>query len=163
VTFFSTFVLSFGFMLATMALMASWLFRSSSAPLYAKVGLPLLVVGAACLTPLEVNPMMGLPVTASLKSLPDRAQLVAFLPHDEAKLVDLWLRCDGGPPRSYETRLDEQMKKTLRQAQQEMENGRPAMLAKRKPTLVGSANGLADEQNEYVLGDSVRSALPPKE
>ncbi len=106
-TFFSTFVLTFGFMLASMAVMASWLFRSSSAPLYAKVGLSVLVVAAACLTPVEVNSMMGLPVTASLQSLPDRAQLVAFLPHDEAKLVDLWLRCDGGPPRSYETRLDE--------------------------------------------------------
>ena len=161
-TFFSTFVLTFGFMLASMAVMASWLFRSSSAPLYAKVGLSVLVVAAACVTPVEVNSMMGLPVTASLQSLPDRAQLVAFLPHDEAKLVDLWLRCDGGPPRSYETRLDE-MKKTLREAQQELENGRPAMLAKRKPADVGSTNGLANEQNEYVLDDSVRSALPPKE
>ena len=46
-TFFSTFVLTFGFMLASMAVMASWLFRSSSAPLYAKVGLSVLVVAAA--------------------------------------------------------------------------------------------------------------------
>ena len=36
--------------------------------------------------------------------------------NDEAKLVDLWLRRDEGPPRSYETRLDERMKKTLREA-----------------------------------------------
>ena len=55
------------------------------------------------------------------------------------------------------------MKKTLREARQEMDNGRPAMLAKRKlrrdPT-----NGLPDdEENEYVLDDSVRSTLPPKE
>ena len=161
-TFFSTFAVTFGLMLAAMTVMASWLFRSSNAPLFAKVGLPVLIVAAACVTPLEVNPMMGLPVTASLAALPDRAQLVAFLPHDDANLVDLWLRCDGGPPRSYETRLDERMKKTLRQAQQEMDNGRPAMLAKRKP-VAGSTNGLADEQNEYVLDDSVRSALPPKE
>ena len=55
------------------------------------------------------------------------------------------------------------MKKTLREAQQELENGRPAMLAKRKPADVGSTNGLANEQNEYVLDNSVRSALPPKE
>jgi hypothetical protein len=55
------------------------------------------------------------------------------------------------------------MKKTLREARQELDNGRPAMLAKRKPTAAGSANGLTDEQNEYVLDDSVRSALPPKE
>ena len=79
-------------------------------------------------------------------------------------MVDLWLRCDDGPPRSYETTLDERMKKTLRQAREEMDSGRPAMLAKRKPAT-GSANVLASAQdeNEYVLDDSVRSALPPKE
>jgi hypothetical protein len=161
-TFFSTFVLTYGLMLVSMAVMASWLFRSASAPLFAKVGLPILVVALACVTPLEVNPMMGLPVTAPVEALPERAQLVAFLPHDEAKLVDLWLRCEGGPPRSYETRLDERMKKTLRQAQQEIDNGRLAMLAKRKPSA-GSADGPADDENEYVLDDSVRSSLPPKE
>ena len=107
---------------------------------------------------------VGLPVTVSIQALPERAQLIAFLPHDEAKLVDLWLRCDDGPPRSYETTLDERMKKTLRQAREEMDSGRPAMLAKRKPAT-GSANDLASAQdeNEYVLDDSVRSALPPKE
>ncbi|HKN27740.1 MAG TPA: hypothetical protein VJY34_07590 [Roseiarcus sp.] len=165
-TFFSTFVLTYGFMLVTMAVMASWLFRSSSAPLWAKVGLPILIVALACVTPLEVNPMMGLPVTASPQALPERAQLIAFVPHDEAKLVDLWLRCDEGPPRSYETQLDERMKKTLRQAQQEMDSGRLAMLAKRKTagqTAASSANGLPDDQTEYVLDESVRSALPPKE
>jgi hypothetical protein len=162
VTFFSTFVLTYGLMLAGMTVMASWLFRSSNAPLWAKIGLPILIVALACVTPLEVNSMMGLPVTASMQALPDRAQLVAFLPHDEAKLVDLWLRCDEGPPRAYETQLDERMKKTLREARQEMDNGRPAMLAKRKGPP-GLTNGLADDQVQYVLDDSVRSALPPKE
>lgn len=161
-TFFSKFVLTYGLMLASIAVMASWLFRLSSAPLWAKVGLPILVVALACVTPLEVNPMMGLPVTASLQSLPDRAQLIAFLPHDEAHLVDLWLRCDEGPPRSYETQVDERMKKTLRQAQEEMDSRRTAMLAKRK-SVAGTENGLIDDQTEYVLDDSVRSALPPKE
>lgn len=167
-SFFSTFVLSFGLMLASMAVMASWLFRSSSAPLWAKVGLPVTTVALACVTPLEVNPMMGFPITVSLRSLPDHAQLVAFVPHDEAKLVDLWLRCNEGPPRSYETTLDERMKKTLREAQQEMENGRPAMLAKQKSatgTKSGARtdSGLPDDQTQYVLDESVRSALPPKE
>jgi hypothetical protein len=163
VTFFSAFVLTYGLMLVSMAVMASWLFRSAAAPLWAKVGVPVLIVALACVTPLEVNPMMGLPVTSSPEALPPRAQLIAFVPHDDAKLVDLWLRCDEGAPRSYETRLDEPMKKTLREAQQEMTNGRPAILARRKPAAAGSANALADEQNEYVLDDSVRSALPPKE
>jgi hypothetical protein len=104
----------------------------------------------------------GLPVTTTVESLPDRAQLVAFVPYDEAQLVDHWLRCADGPPRSYETRLDQRMKKTLREAQEEMDQGRPAMLAKRKQTTA-SGNGLPDDQAVYVLHDSVRSALPPKE
>ena len=162
-TFFSTFALTYGLMLSAMAVMASWLFRPAGAPLWAKVGLPMLVVAMACVTPLEVNTMMGLPITASIKGLPERAQLVAFVPHDEAKLVDLWLRYDDGPPRSYETTLDERMKKTLRDARQQMDRGRPAMLAKRSSTA--PSNGLPDDrnENEYVLDDSVRSALPPKE
>jgi hypothetical protein len=161
-TFFSAFTLTFGLMLALMAVMAAWLFRSSSAPLWAKVGLPILVVALACVTPLEVNPMMGLPITAAVETLPDRAQLIAFLPHDETQVVDLWLSCDQGLPRAYETRLDERMKKTLREARQEMDNGRTAILAKRK-SVAGSTNGLADDQTQYVLDDSVRSTLPPKE
>ena len=161
-TFFSIFVLTYGAMLAAMAIMAAWLFRSSAAPLWAKIGLPLLVVALACVTPLEVNPMLGLPVTVSLTALPDKAQLIAFLAHDEAQMVDLWLRCGEGPPRSYETALNEQMKKTLRAAQQEMDSGRPAMLAKRKQ-IAGSTNGLSADETDYVLDESVRSALPPKE
>jgi hypothetical protein len=54
--------------------------------------------------------------------------------------------CDEGHRRSYETRLDERMKKKLREARQEMDNGRRAMLAKRK-WATGSANGLDHEQN----------------
>jgi hypothetical protein len=149
-------------MLAGMAVMASWLFRSSNAPMVAKIGLPILIVAGACVTPVEVNPMMGLPVTASVKALPDHAELVAFLPHDDAKLVDLWLRCDQGPPRAYETQLDKRMKKTLREARQAMDNGRPAMLAKRKGSA-GVTNGLPDDEVQYVLDESVRSTLPPKE
>jgi hypothetical protein len=165
--FFSAFVLAYGALLAAIAVMASWLFRSSGAPLWAKIALPSLVVALACLAPLEVNPMMGLPVTASMKDLPDHAQLIAFLPHDESHLVDLWLRCGEDPPRSYETRLDERMKKTLREAQQAIEDGRPALLTKRKAAAGSPSNGsltnLPDDRNEYVLDDSARSRLPPKE
>jgi hypothetical protein len=161
-TFFSTFVLAYGLLLASMAVMAAWLFRSSMAPLWAKVGLPLLAVAVASVAPLEVDPMMGFPVTVSVEALPDRAQLVSFLAHDEADLVDLWLRCGEAPPRAYETRLDERMKKTLREARQELDDGRPARLAKRKPAA-GSPAGPVDDQSEYVLDESVRSALPPKE
>lgn len=162
-TFFSTFTLTFGAMLALIALMAAWLFRTASAPLAAKLVVPVLLVALACSAPFEVNSMMGLPITASVNALPEKAELVAFVSRDDDKVVDLWLRSGDTPPRSYETRLDARMKKTLREAQDEKEQGRPAFLSKRKQK-VGDPSGLGDrDQTEYVLDDSVRSALPPKD
>jgi hypothetical protein len=76
--------------------------------------------------------------------------------NDEAKLVDLWLRCDEAPPRSYETRLDERIKKTPREARQEMDNGRRAMLAKRK-SATGSANGLDDGGLAFHLSKALQN------
>jgi hypothetical protein len=169
VTFFSQFALSFGLMLALMAVIAAWVFRSSTAPLAFKLVLPTLLVGLACAAPFEVNTMMGLPVSVSTAALPEKAELLAFLPHDEARLVDLWLLSGDGPPRSYETRLDEGMKKVLRRAQDEMAQGRPAMLKKRsskagdRQLRPGEQSDFPDDQTEYVLDDSARSTLPPKE
>ena len=168
--FFVQFALTFGLMLGLTAVIAGWVFRSSTAPLVYKVVLPTVLMGAACAAPFMISPMMGLPVSASLGSLPDKAELLAFLPHDETHLVDLWLLSDQGPPRSYETRLDEKMKKTLREAQNEMSRGRPAVLKKqagkatgRRAQSSGDYSDLPDAQTEYVLDDSVRSVLPPKE
>ena len=169
-TFFSQFALTFGLILTLTAVIAGWVFRSSTAPLLAKLLLPTTLVGLACAAPLEVNPMLGLPVSVSIKSLPDEAELLAFLPHDERHLVDLWLLAGDGPPRSYETTLDESLKKTLRKARDEMAQGRPAILRKR-----GAQQGMKqqvrsadqsdprDDQTEYVLDESARSELPPKD
>jgi len=170
VTFFAQFALTFGLMLGLTAVIAGWVFRSSTAPLVYKVVLPTVLMGAACAAPFMISPMMGLPVPVSMGSLPDKAELLAFLPHDETHLVDLWLLSDQGPPRSYETRLDEKMKRTLREAQNEMAQGRPAVLKKQagkaggRPAQSSSAySDLPDDQMEFVLDDSARSALPPKE
>lgn len=169
-TFFAPFALTFGLMLVLTAVIAGWVFRSSTAPLAYKIVMPTVLMGTACAAPFMVSPMMGLPVSASFGSLPDKAELLAFLPHDETHLVDLWLLSGEGPPRSYETRLDERMKKTLRAAQDEMSQGRPAMLKKqagkgagRRAQSSGDYSDLPDDQTEYVLDDAVRSVLPPKE
>ena len=169
-TFFSQFALAFGLMLGLTAVIAGWVFRSSTAPLAYKIVLPTALMGLACAAPFMVAPMMGLPVSATLGSLPEKAELLAFLPHDETHLVDLWLLSGQGPPRSYETLLDEKMKKTLREAQNEMSQGRPAMLKKqagkatgRRAQSSGDYADLPDDQTEYVLDESVRSVLPPKE
>ena len=60
-TFFSAFALSFGLLLVGLALVAAWTFRTAAAPLAAKLALPALLVALGCLTPYEVNSMLGLP------------------------------------------------------------------------------------------------------
>ena len=93
------FVIAFGALLALMCVIAAWLFRTASAPLSAKIILPSLAVLLGCYAPFAVSEMMGFPVAASMAELPDRAELVAFVAHDQDEVVDLWLR-DGDLPRA---------------------------------------------------------------
>jgi hypothetical protein len=167
-TFFSAFTLSFGLMLALMATIAAWLFRTSGAPLSLKLALPAALTILACATPFAVNSMMGFPVTVPFAALPDHAELIAFVPHDDAGAVDLWLR-DGDVPRVYETALDEALKKTLREARDRMAHGKPAMLAKRGKLKGGDPGshpsglgGVGDDQRAYMLDDSAFN-LPSKD
>ncbi len=130
-TFFNAFALSFGLLLTGLALIAAWTFRTAAAPLAAKLALPTLLVALGCLTPYEVNSMLGLPRMAALTALPDRAELIAFVAHDEDKRADLWLRVKDAPPRAYEIAIDEAMKKVLRDARDRKEHGGRVMLVKR--------------------------------
>jgi hypothetical protein len=167
VNFFSVFALSFGLMLALAASIAAWLFRTSGAPLIAKLAIPAVLTALACITPLQVNSMMGLPVTASFDDLPDNAELIAFVANDDAHSVDMWLE-SGGPPRAYEAALDEGLRKTLRQAREELEKGLPVMLRKRGGEASGDSrrsamtNAATDGHLEYEI-DSSAFGLPPKE
>jgi hypothetical protein len=131
VTFFNAFALSFGLLLTGLALIAAWIFRTAAAPLAAKLALPALLVALGCLTPYEVNSMLGLPRSVGLAALPDRAELIAFVAQDEDKRADLWLRVEDAPPRAYEIVLDEAMKKVLRDARDRKEHGGRVMLIRR--------------------------------
>jgi hypothetical protein len=107
VNFFSAFAISFGSMLLVAALIASWLFRSSAAPLIAKLTVPALIVALACAAPYQVNAMLGFPTTAPPATLPAQAELLAFVSHDDDERVDLWLRESNAPPRAYEITLND--------------------------------------------------------
>ena len=108
--FFSVFAASFGSMLLMTAIIGSWLFRSSTAPLIAKIAVPALIVALACVTPYQVNAMLGLPISAPPASLPAYAELIAFVAHDDDLLVDLWLRQRNTP--HAPTRRAKQQSKT---------------------------------------------------
>ena len=165
---FNAFSLSFGSLLALQALIAGWLFRTASAPLWSKILIPALIVALGCYSPIAVNRMLGYPVSASMTDLPDNADLVAFVPHDGASLVDLWLIIPpADTPRAYETALDARMKQTLRAAQEAMERGGRASLTKtaqgHHKGSAGDPLAIGDDEPMYVLDPRAMSNLPAKE
>lgn len=173
-TDFTSFALSFGALLALMALIAAWLFRTSSAPLWAKIAIPSLAVALGCYAPFAVSSMMGFPVSVAFDELPDRAELIAFVPRDAEKRVDLWLKVAGASissaPRGFETDLNVKLKKTLREAEEAMAHGGHPILQKQttKSSNGGNASGkdrlgIGDDGQMYVLDPAAISALPPKE
>jgi hypothetical protein len=164
VNFFSAFVASFGSMLLMTALIGAWLFRSSAAPLIAKIAIPALIVALACATPYQVNAMLGFPVSASPATLPAHAELIAFVAHDDDTRVDLWLRQSNALPRAYETPLDNKLKRTLREAQSRLGHGGRVVLVKARlrTKRTGVEELRASDDNSYELDDSFFS-LPPKD
>jgi hypothetical protein len=164
VTFLSTFALSFGLLLVGLALIAAWIFRTAAAPLAVKLVLPPLLVALGCLTPYEINSMLGLPRMSALAALPDRAELIAFVARDKEH-VDLWLSVGNAPPRAYEIDVDEAMKKLLRDARDRKEHGGRVMLAKRaKPAKETGHPGVTEQRSAdpaYTIDDSA-FALPNK-
>ena len=163
-TFFAAFGTSFGSMLLMGALIASWLFRSSGAPLAAKIIVPALTVALACATPYQVNSMLGFPILAPLARLPARAELIAFVALDSDARVDLWLRQGGGPPRAYETTMNDELKQTLRKARSKLGRGGRVMLVKTQPGTkrTGITEQRASDEPDYQLDDSA-FLLPRKD
>ena len=89
---FLAFIIPAGLFLALMGVIAAWLFRTSSAPLAMKLAVPSLIVALACITPSRVAALMGYPHWTPYTALPKQAELIAFVPHDDDKSVDLLLR-----------------------------------------------------------------------
>lgn len=124
-TAFAQFTITLGAALVLAATIAVWLFRTTAAPLWQRLTVPALLVALCCYVPFSVDGMMGLPVTVACEGLPQEADLVAFLPQDELRLVDLWLR-SGGTVRAYETELTKPLKKVLLHAAMNLAHGQPA-------------------------------------
>jgi hypothetical protein len=163
VNFFSAFAASFGSMLLVAVLIASWLFRSSAAPLIAKIAVPALIVALACAAPYQVNAVLGFPTLVLPATLPAHAELIAFVSHEDDKRVDLWLRESDGPPRAYETTLNDKLKRTLREAQSMLDHGARVMLMRGflGKNRTGIMEQRAPDDPAYELDDSALS-LPPK-
>jgi len=171
---FAAFALSFGGFLALTALVGAWVFRTATSSLWLKIIMPALMTALACYAPYSVANMMGYPVSVAMADLPDHAELVAFVAHDDEGRVDLWLRTDEAP-RAYDAALTAQMKKTLREAEQEMAHGRGVVLAKKAQAdgsnkaqaKNGGGHGdpfaIGQDDSGYVLDASALTELPQKE
>ena len=167
---FSSFALAAGALLVLLAVISAWVFRTSAAPLWAKIAVPTLTVAVACVAPLTVASLMGFPVSVDFADLPDRADLIAFVPHDDSHRVDLWLVVlPADTPRAYETALNTDMKKVLREAGQAMARGGRAVLTKTPGAkkeggkTAGDPLGIGGDDSHYVLDPNALSNLPPKE
>jgi len=163
----SALTMALGGFLGAGATMAGLTFRRSAAPTWVRMALPLQLAACACAVPMTLWHLMGYPAAVRLSDLPERAELVAFFPLDDADngLVDLWLSADGAPPRSYEVRADRPTREMLRQAQLNASMGRPTRVARRDVTVIHSGlfwKYLTEETSSVVLDDAVRPALPPK-
>ena len=109
---------------------------------------------------------MGYPVSVSIGS-PDQAELVRLVPHGQVGRVDLLLRTSD-VPRAYDTALTAQMKKTLREAEQQMAHGRRAVLAKKgegkdSGPRAGDALAIGQGESSYVIDENALTELPKKE
>lgn len=144
----SALILVSGSFLALMAVVAGWLFRTASAPFLVKMIIPISLMVLACATPYQLPSILGWPVETTFASLPAQAELLAFHPYDDEKMVYLWLQPPAsGPcgnehygeclqPRAYSVELTDDLKNTLRQVQKAKADGAPAMLAKKgKPRV----------------------------
>jgi hypothetical protein len=166
--YFSQFTLTVGAALALQALVAAWLFRTAHAWIGWKLIVPASTVVLACWTPYTAKAIMGLPVETAVAALPEEARLVAFFPHDQDGLVDIWL-ASGPVPRAYEIALDKATKTMLRAAAADLAQGRPVFVRKRKSDGNAAGRGASttdirdDFQPRYEVDDTAFAPLPRKE
>lgn len=160
------FLIACGGLLVFAVLIFAWLFRTTAAPLWTKILAPSVAAGVACWLPFSVNSMMGFPIQVA--ELPSPASLVAFVPHDEEKTVDVWLISPPATdPRAYATPMTDGLKKALREAQEAMGKGERATLVRKQKGRPaprqghGDALGIGDDDSNWQL--LVEDPLPPKE
>jgi hypothetical protein len=159
---FSVFAIYAGIFLALIGLVAAWLFRTSDAPFHMKWSVPVLIIILACATPDKVAALLGYPVWTTFSALPQKAELIGFVPKDSDKqhLVDLWLRVGSDDPRAYEVIMTGDMKKMLKDAGAKMAQGERVGLRKGKPR--DGVTDIETPEAPYVLDDNA-FALPSKD
>jgi hypothetical protein len=147
-----------------LTIVAAWLFRASSAPLRLKLALPSLMLVSALSASYQFTTLLGRPVVTTRAAMPDRIHLLAFKPVDNDTAVDLWI-AEGDATRAYETPLDGETARALRQARGALAAGRPVFLIKQRADAAHATPGLTDLFSADRTGfrlEPFSSTLPPK-
>ena len=147
---------------ALMGTLAAVVIRTASAPLYAKIIIPALMGMLACSIVYVLPEICGYPLDTTFEALPQRVEIIAFLPYADDKMVALWLRDGDAVPRAYTVPLTDGLKKSLRAAQQEQETNGRAMLVKGGKKRPGGVIDIDGGNAPYEL-DVSAFALPRKE
>ena len=112
------------------AVVASALFRTATASLLSKITIMVALAALPCFLWYTIPTILGYPLATDFASLPETAELVAFVPHDNEKRVDLWLREGSKDPRAYSIPMTDDLKGTLEKAKKELADG-PVAVGKR--------------------------------
>ena len=160
-TYFS---LALGAFMLLNLVVGAYLFRTTAAPLWMKVTVPTLALLISWWTPTQVAALMGFPLDTTFSTLPTQAELIAFVPHDDEKKVDLWLRENNKGPRAYTVPLTDELKGTLKQAKQALADG-PAMIGKRSQPGKKRPHQFSDIDGGNAPYELLPNAfnLPPKD
>lgn len=125
-------IITIGLFVLLMGVVGANLFKTSSASLASKLVVPSLLTALACFLWYTIPNIFGYPIETTMAALPEKAELVAFVPYENEKSVDLWLRQGKSDPRAYRVPLDEELKSTLRKARQQLAQGMPTEVGKKR-------------------------------
>ena len=118
---FTWFFICVGIGLSLFGLATGFVLRATTAPLWAKLTIPTLIVSMAGAAPYSIKPMMGRPVETTMEQLPSQVLLLAFYPIDR-RTVDIWI-VEGMHTRIYQVPYDQALQKALTQAREELKDG----------------------------------------
>ncbi len=123
------------------AVMAAWAFRSSAAPLWARLVLPVAAVAAACLVPYLDASLADEHRVTTLDKMPSCFAILALRAHDADGTVDLWVEGSG---RLVNLPMDG-IKDTLRDVQTALRKGEPKVKICKQSSQAGGAGSSTGE------------------
>lgn len=156
---FSAFILTDAALLGLLVCAVTWIFKTSAGAIGVKVALALSLAALACWSPLATRAILGYPQARAMNELPDKFQLFAMHSADD-RSFDLWIAGPDEPtPLAVTVVPDQEMRKALRQAQQNLGQGQPVFLSRNASDKAGDGRGSAEGAPGNAQAGSPRTAF----